>query len=96
MPSFGTALRKLPAARLIVLGELLLLANEHLHKLDPQERHKVLELVRRGHGRPRNLSERDRRELARLMEKAEPREFVKTAAKRMVGIRGHGHGDHAE
>lgn len=86
--SLGSVTRKIPAARLIVLGELLLLANEHLQKLDAQERHRILQLVRQGHGRPRNLSERDRRELSRLMEKAEPGEFVKTAAKRMVGIRG--------
>jgi hypothetical protein len=86
--ALGKLALKIPAARLIIVGELLLLANEHLHKLDAQERHRVLELVRRGHGRPRNLSERDRRELSRLVDKAEPREFVKTAGKRMVGIRG--------
>jgi hypothetical protein len=84
----GKLAMKIPAARLIILGELLLLANEHVHKLDPQERHRVVELVRRGHGRPRNLNDRDRRELAQLLDKAEPREFVKTAGKRMVGIRG--------
>jgi hypothetical protein len=89
--ALGKLALKIPAARLIVLGELLLLANEHLHKLDAQERHRVFELVRRGHGRPRNLSERDRRELARLVEKAEPREFVRRAAKRTVGLGGRGH-----
>jgi hypothetical protein len=83
--------RALPAAKLIVVGELLLLAREHLHKLEPQERRRVMELVRRGRGRPRNLSERERRELARLVEKAEPREFVGNAAKRFVGVRGRRH-----
>jgi hypothetical protein len=95
MPGLGRALRKLPAARLIVLGELLVLAREHLHRLEPQERRRVFELVRRGRGRPSNLSDRDRRELARLIEKAEPREFLGSAAKRLVGFgggrRGHGH-----
>jgi hypothetical protein len=90
MPGFGRAVRALPAARLIVLGELLLLAREHLHKLEPQERRRVMELVRRGRGRPRNLSERERKELARLVEKAEPREFLGNAAKRVVGVRGRG------
>ncbi len=90
MPNFGRALRTLPAARLIVVGELLLLAREHLHKLAPEERRRVVELVRRGRGRPRNLSDRDRRELARLVEKAAPREFLGSAAKRMVGLRGRG------
>jgi hypothetical protein len=92
MAPFGTALRRLPAARLIILGEVLLLAREHLQKLEPQERRRMLELVRRGRGRPRNLSDRDRRELARLVEKAQPREFVGTAVKRFVGVGGRGHG----
>lgn len=92
MPSFGTALRRLPAARLIVLGELLVLAREHFHKLEPQERRRVAELVRRGRGRPSNLSERDRRELSRLIEKAEPREFLGSAMKRLVGFGPRGHG----
>jgi hypothetical protein len=95
MPTFGRALMKLPAARLVILGELLLLAREHLQKLEPQERRRMLELVRRGRGRPRNLSDRDRRELARLVEKAQPREFMSTAAKRFVGVGGRGHGHKA-
>ena len=86
-------LRRLPAARLIVIGELLLLAREHVAKLEPQDRRRIVELVRRGRGRPRNLSERDRRELERLIEKAEPREFLGNAMKRVVGFgiprRGH-------
>jgi hypothetical protein len=93
MPPFGTALRKLPAARLVILGELLLLAREHLQKLEPSERRRMLELVRRGRGRPRNLSDRDRRELARLVEKAQPRQFMGTAVKRFVGVGGRGKHD---
>ena len=89
--SFGRLARHVPAARLIVLGELLLLAREHLSKLEPQERRRVFELVRLGRGRPRTLSERDRRELSRLVEKAEPRQFARSAAKRMVGMRDRGH-----
>jgi len=91
MPGFGTVLRRMPAARLIVLGELLLLAREHLHKLEPQDRRRIVELVRRGRGRPRNLSERDRRELQRLIEKAEPRVFMGSAFRRMIGFGGRGH-----
>ena len=91
MANFGRTLRGLPMARLIVLSELALLAREHLHKLEPQERRRLVQLVRHGRGRPRNLSERERRELARLVEKAEPREFLGSAAKRVVGLRGRGH-----
>jgi hypothetical protein len=96
MPGFGTVLRRMPAARLIVLGELLLLAREHLHKLEPQDRRRIVALVRRGHGRPRNLSERDRRELQRLIEKAEPREFMGNAFKRVTGFGGRGRGQESE
>ena len=91
MPTLGRALRGIPAARLIVLGELLLLAREHLAKLEPHERRRVVQLVRRGRGRPRNLTERDRRELARLVEKAQPREFARSAMKRVVGVAPRGH-----
>jgi hypothetical protein len=95
MPIVNSVLRKIPAARLILLGEVLLLAREHLQKLDPQERRRMVELVRKGRGRPRNLSERDRRELHRLIEKAEPREFMSGAVKRMTGFGLPGHrGEH--
>jgi hypothetical protein len=93
MPRFGTALRRMPAARLIVLGELLLLARQHLQKLEPQERRRIVELVRRGRGRPGNLSDRDRRELRRLIQKTEPREFAGNAFRRVTGfgMPGHSH-----
>jgi hypothetical protein len=90
MPGLGKLARGVPAARLILLGELLLLAREHLLKLEPQERRRVIALVRRGRGRPSNLTDRDRRELAWLLQKAEPRAFLGTAAKRMVGLGGRG------
>jgi hypothetical protein len=93
MPSLGRTLRQMPVARLMAIAEVLLLARQHFLKLDPHERHRVIELVRRGRGRPRNLTERERRELARLVQKAEPRAFVSTAVKRVVGIPLPGSGD---
>jgi hypothetical protein len=86
MPALSRTLRRLPAARLLAVAEVLLLARRHLMKLEPHERHRVLELVRRGRGRPSHLSERERRELARLVEKAEPREFARSAMKKVVGV----------
>jgi hypothetical protein len=85
MPSLGPTLKKIPAAKLIAVAEVLMLARQHLLKLEPQERRRIVELVRRGHGRPSHLSERERRELVRLLEKIEPREFVR-AAVRQVGV----------
>ena len=86
MPELGRTIRRVPVARLLVTAEVVMLARQHLLKLEPHERRRVVELMRRGHGRPGHLSERDRRELARLVEKAEPREFVRSAMKKVAGI----------
>lgn len=85
MPSLGPTLKKIPAAKLIVVAEVVLLARQHVLKLEPQERRRIVELVRRGHGLPSHLSERERRELVRLLEKVEPREFVRSAM-RQAGV----------
>lgn len=82
-----SVLRGVPVARLIALGELLLLAREHVTRLEPHERRRVIELVRRGRGRPSRLSARERRELAALIAKAEPRLFARTAAKKLSPLR---------
>jgi hypothetical protein len=79
-----SVLKGFPVARLLALGELLLLAREHVTRLEPQERRRVLELVRRGRGRPSRLSGRERKELASLIAKAEPRLFARNAAKKLV------------
>lgn len=86
MPKIGPKLWKLPVAKVFVTAEVLLLARRHLLKLEPHERRRVIELLRLGHGRPGHLSTRERRELSRLVEKAEPREFVKSAMKKVAGI----------
>ncbi len=80
-------IRHVPLAKLLVAAELLMLAREHLLKLEPAERRRVIQLVRKGHGRPSHLSDRERRELARLVEKAEPRLFMGNAVKRAAGFR---------
>ena len=80
-------LRGIPVARLIAIGELLLLAREHITRLKPEERRRVFELVRRGRGRPSRLSGRERRELAALIAKAEPRLFARHAVTRLSPIR---------
>jgi hypothetical protein len=79
--------RHLPLARLLIVAELVMLAREHFLKLEPDERRRFLELVRRGRGRKRNLSDRERRELERLIAKAEPRVFAGAAVRRAAGLR---------
>ena len=87
------ALKKIPAARLLAAAEVALLVRQHVKRLEPDERRRVIRLVRRGRGRPSNLSDRERRELALLVQKMEPREFVNTATKRLTGVSLPGSGD---
>lgn len=79
--------RRLPAARLLAAGEILVLAHEHVTRLEPHERRRVLQLVRRGHGRTRNLSAEERAELAALLAKANPRLFVGLVADKLSPVR---------
>jgi hypothetical protein len=79
--------RRVPLARLIALAELVLLVHEHTLKLEPSERRRVGQLVIRARGRSRNLTSRERAELARLVAKAEPRLFARAAAKKLNPIR---------
>jgi hypothetical protein len=69
-------LKRLPMLKLLALAEIALLARDHLGKLEPGERRRLLRLVRQGHGRPSHLSDAEREELARLVAKAEPRLFA--------------------
>ena len=78
--------KAIPLARLVVAGKIVLLAREHWHRLEPAERRRLITLVRRGHGRPRNLSERDRTELARLIHKADPWLFAQLVAQRFSPV----------
>lgn len=80
------ALRRLPVARLLAVAEIVVLAREHLQKLEPHERRRLAELVRHGRGRPSNLSSKERRELGSLLAKVEPRAFVQNAVAKVTGV----------
>lgn len=79
-------LKRLPVLKLIAVGEIALLARTHVTKLSPAERRRLVELVRRGRGRPRRLTDGERDELQRLVAKAEPRLFVGLAAEKLSPI----------
>jgi hypothetical protein len=79
-------LKRLPILRLLVLGELILLAKDHYEKLSPRERRRLVKLLREGNGRPSNLSSRQRDELAALVAKAEPRDFADAAVQRLSPV----------
>jgi hypothetical protein len=66
-------LRRLPVLKLLAAAEIALLARDHLLLLDRGERRRLLELIRIGRGRKRNLSDPERDELTDLVAKMEPR-----------------------
>jgi hypothetical protein len=69
-------LKRLPIAKVLALAEIALLARRHLAMLEPDERRRLVELVRRGRGRRRNLNPHEREQLATLVAKVEPRRFA--------------------
>ena len=79
-------LKRLPILQLLAAAEVLLLAYDHVTRLDASERRRVVELVRRGKGMPSNLSSRDQEELRVLVAKAEPRLFVGRTVQRLSPI----------
>jgi hypothetical protein len=72
--------------KLLAAAEVLLLARQHALRLEPEERRRLVELVRIGRGRRRNLTLEQREELAELVEKAAPREFLGEAASRLSPV----------
>ena len=74
--------KRIPLVRLIVVAEVAMLAGEHVGRLQPSERRRVVTLLRRARLRPGNLSHRERGELAMLVAKAEPKLFAKSVAKK--------------
>jgi hypothetical protein len=79
-------LKRLPILKLLAAAEILLLLRDHVGRLEPAERRRVVELVRKGRGRTSNLSRRERDELAELVAKAEPRLFVVDAADKLSPV----------
>jgi hypothetical protein len=79
-------LRRLPLFKMLAVAEIALLARDHVSRLDGSERRRLLELVRKGKGRTRNLSASERDELAALLAKAEPRRFAGLAADKLSPV----------
>jgi hypothetical protein len=79
-------LKRLPVLRLLALGEVALLAQDHLNRLTPPQRRRLVELVRIGRGRRQNLTPREREELSALIARAAPREFAAHAAQKLSPV----------
>ena len=79
-------LKRLPVLKLLAVAEIALLVRDHIGRLEPQERRRLFELVRKGRGRRHALTEDERAELAALVAKAEPRRFVGLAADKLSPV----------
>jgi hypothetical protein len=79
-------LKRVPLVKLLAAAELALLARDHLRRLTPAERRRLLSLVRAGRGRRRNLSADERAELTALIAKVEPRLLAGAAAERLSPV----------
>ena len=79
-------LRALPIFRLLAIAEIAILARDHLGRLQPAERRRLLELVREGRGRGSNLPAAEREELAKLVAKVDPRRFGWLAADKLSPV----------
>ena len=63
--------RALPLTWLLVAAQAAIASRRHFLKLSPNERRRLVEIVRKSKGRPSNLDKRDRDELGRLVRKLE-------------------------
>jgi hypothetical protein len=84
--SIKLAGKAIPLARLLLIGELAVLAGRHIARLDATERSRLLVLLRKGRGRPSALDRREREELHELIARMEPQAFVGTAVRRLSPI----------
>jgi hypothetical protein len=80
-------LKQIPVVRLIALAEIIVIARDHMDKLEPHERRRILELLRIGRGRPQRLSPEEREELHELVAKAEPRLFAGEVAQQLSPVK---------
>ena len=79
-------LKRIPIFKLLALAEIALLARVHITRLTAAERRRLLALVQTSRGRKGNLTEAERRELADLVNKMEPRMFAGAAADHLSPI----------
>lgn len=79
-------LRRIPVVRLLAIGEVGLIARDHLLRLTPAERRQLLTLMREARGRPSRLTRAQHEELADLVAKLEPRVLAAEAVHRLSPV----------
>jgi hypothetical protein len=79
-------LRRIPMVKLLSAAELALVARDHVVRLSPPERRRLLTLVRTGRGGRSRLTDAERDELEGLLIKLQPRLFVGEAINRLSPV----------
>jgi hypothetical protein len=78
--------RGVPVARLLLLGEIALIARRHITRLDRSDRRQLIALLLRARGRSARLSYGERAQLAGLIARLEPRLFLGSALARLSPV----------
>jgi hypothetical protein len=76
------AARRLPFFKVLAVAEVAMMARRHLQYLEPAERRRLAELVRRGRG----LTPSERDELRQIAGKLEPRLFAGAALDKLSPV----------
>jgi hypothetical protein len=74
-------------AWLLAIAEVAVVIKDHIERLSPSERRRLVEIVRTSKGRPSNLSDGERAELRKLIEQIEPQELGRNVLRRFAGLR---------
>lgn len=79
-------LRRLPVLKLLAAAEVALLARDHMMRLTPPERRRLISLVRIGRGRTSRLTGAERDDLEQLLDKLEARMLMGHAVDRLSPV----------
>jgi hypothetical protein len=79
-------LRRIPVFKLLSAAEIALLARDHLGRLTPGERRRLVALVRIGRGRRSRLTPEERGELEALLVKLAPRRLLGDTVDRLSPV----------
>jgi hypothetical protein len=78
--------RRIPLVTLLSIAELGLIARTHVQRLTPDQRRRLITLIRSARGRRHNLTSAEREEFADLVARLEPRLLAAEAVHRLSPV----------